>query len=53
MKRSLLRPITLVSVVAVAFSLTVAVTLSRVTLSDADAGKLKCYDLKGGAEKAC
>jgi hypothetical protein len=53
MKRSLLRPITLFSAVAMALTLTVAVTLSGMTLSSGGVGKLKCYELKGGTEKAC
>ena len=53
MKRSLVRPIALFSAVAVVLSLTVVVTLSRVTFSNGDVGKLKCYDVKGGIEKAC
>ena len=53
MKRSLFRLIALFSAVAVALSLTVVVTLSRVTLSAGDVGKLKCYDVKGGTEKPC
>jgi hypothetical protein len=52
MKRSLVRPITLLSTVVVVLSLTVAVTLSGVTVSSTGIGKLKCYDVKG-AEKAC
>jgi hypothetical protein len=39
--------------VAVVLSLTVVVTLSRVTFSNGGVGKLKCYDIKGGIEKAC
>jgi len=53
MKRSLVRPITLFSAVVVVLSLTVAVTLSGVTVSGTGVGKLKCYDVKGGNEKAC
>ena len=52
MKRNLVRPIALFSAVAVALSLTVVVTLSRVTVSAGDVGKLKCYDVRG-VEKAC
>jgi hypothetical protein len=43
----------LFSAVAVVLSLTVVLTLSRVTVSAGDVGKLKCYDVKGGTEKAC
>jgi uncharacterized membrane protein len=53
MKRSLVQPITLFSAVAVVLSLTVVVTLSRVTVSAGGVGKLKCYDVRGGTEKAC
>ena len=53
MKHSLVRPIALFSAVAVALSLTVVVTLSRVTVSSGGVGKLKCYDVKSGIEKAC
>jgi hypothetical protein len=53
MKRGLVRLITLFSAVAVALTLTVAVTLSGMTLSSGGVGKLKCYELKGGTEKAC
>jgi hypothetical protein len=52
MKRSLVRPIALFSAVAVALTLTVAVTLSGMTLSSG-VGKLKCYEFKGGTEKVC
>jgi len=52
MKR-LVRPITLFSAVAVVLTFTVLVTLSRVTVSSGGVGKLKCYDVKGGIEKAC
>jgi uncharacterized membrane protein len=52
MKRSLVQPITLFGAVAVMLTLTVVVTLSRVTVSTSD-GKLKCYDVTGGIEKAC
>lgn len=51
--RRLVRPITLFSAVVVALSLIVVVTLSRVTVSGGGLGKLKCYDVKGGIEKAC
>ena len=51
--RSLFRPIALFSAVAVALSLTVVVTLSRVTVSSGGVGKLKCYDVRGGNEKPC
>jgi hypothetical protein len=50
MNRNLVRPIALFS--AVALALTVVVTLSRVTASTNNVGKLKCYDLRN-AEKAC
>ena len=50
---SLVRPIALFSAVAVVLSLTVVVTLSRVTLSAGGVGKLKCYDVRGGNEKPC
>jgi hypothetical protein len=53
MKHSLVRPIALFSAVALALSLTVVVTLSRVTVSSGGVGKLKCYDVKSGIEKAC
>jgi uncharacterized membrane protein len=53
MKSSLIRPIALFGAVAVVLTLTVVVTLSRVTVSAGDVGKLKCYDVRGGAEKAC
>jgi uncharacterized membrane protein len=53
MKRSLVQPITLFSAVAVVLALTVVVTLSRVTVSAGDVGKLKCYDVKAGTEKPC
>ena len=53
MKRSLVRPITLFGAVAVVLSLTVAVTLSRVTVSTGGVGKLKCYDVRGLTERAC
>ena len=52
MKRSPVQPITMFSAVAVALALTVVVTLSRVTVSAGDVGKLKCYDVRG-VEKAC
>jgi uncharacterized membrane protein len=52
MKRSLVRPITLFSAVAVVFTLTVVVTLSRATVSAGGVGKLKCYYVSG-IEKAC
>jgi uncharacterized membrane protein len=52
MKSSLFRPLTLFSAVAVVVSLTVAVTLSRATVSSGGVGKLKCYAV-GGTEKAC
>jgi len=52
MNRSLVRPIALFGAVAVALTLTVVVTLSRVTVSTGDVGKLKCYDVRG-VEKAC
>jgi hypothetical protein len=41
----------LFGVVAVLLTATVALTLSRATLSE-DGGNLKCYDVKG-TEKAC
>jgi len=50
MKSSLFRPLTLFSAVAVVISLTIAVTLSRVTVSSGGVGKLKCYEV-GGTEK--
>ena len=53
MKRSPVQPITMFSAVAVALALTVVVTLSRVTVSTGDVGKLKCYDVRGGTEKPC
>jgi len=53
MKRSLVRPITLFSAVAVVLSLTVVVTLSRVTISSGGVGKLKCYDFRADTEKPC
>jgi len=49
----LVQPITLFGAVVVVLSLTVVVTLSRVTVSSGGVGKLKCYDVKGGIEKAC
>jgi hypothetical protein len=52
MKRGLVRPISLFGVVAAVLSLTVVVTLSRVTVSSDGVGKLKCYDVRG-IEKAC
>ena len=52
MKSNLFRPLTLFSAVAVVISLTVAVTLSRVTVSSGGVGKLKCYEVDG-TEKAC
>jgi uncharacterized membrane protein len=52
MKRSPVRPITLFSAVAVVFTLTVVVTLSRATVSAGGVGKLKCYDVSG-IGKAC
>ena len=52
MKSNLFRPLTLFSAVAVVISLTIAVTLSRVTVSSGGVGKLKCYEV-GGTEKAC
>jgi hypothetical protein len=48
MKRSL----ALFGVVAVLLATTVALTVSRATLSTAGVGSLKCYD-KAGIEKAC
>ena len=42
----------LFGVVAVLLTATVALTLSRATLSGGSAGSLKCYD-KGGIEKVC
>jgi len=53
MKRSLVRPISLFGVVAAVLTLTIVVTISRVTVSSGDAGKLKCYDVKGYTEKPC
>jgi uncharacterized membrane protein len=53
MKRSLIRPMTLFGAVAAMLTLTVVVTLSRVTVSAGGVGKLKCYDVRGGTEKAC
>jgi hypothetical protein len=38
--------------VAMLLTATVALTLSRATLSAGGVGSLKCYD-KGGIEKAC
>ena len=38
--------------VAVVLSLTVVVTLSRITVSSGGVGKLKCYDVRG-TEKPC
>ena len=38
--------------VAMLLTATVALTLTRVTLSDGGVGGLKCYD-KGGIKKAC
>jgi hypothetical protein len=52
MKRSLFRPISLFSAVAVVVAVTVVVTLSRATVSSGGVGQLKCYDIRGG-EKAC
>ena len=49
MKRSVFA---LFGVVAVLLTATVALTLSRATLSGGSAGSLKCYD-KSGIEKAC
>jgi hypothetical protein len=34
-------------------TVTVAVTLSRATLSASGIGTLKCYDVTGAIEKAC
>jgi hypothetical protein len=48
MKRSL----ALFGTVAVLLSVTVALTLSRATLSAGNVSSLKCYD-KAGIEKAC
>ena len=48
MKRSL----ALFGVMAVLLTATVALTLSRATLSANSTGSLKCYD-NGGSEKAC
>jgi hypothetical protein len=42
----------LCGVVAVLLTATVALTLSRATLSAGGVGSLKCYD-RGGIEKAC
>jgi hypothetical protein len=42
----------LFGVVAVLLTATMALTLSRATLSGGNVGTLKCYD-KGGIEKAC
>jgi hypothetical protein len=42
----------LFGVVAVLLTATVALTVSRATLSAGGVGSLKCYD-KGGIEKAC
>jgi hypothetical protein len=42
----------LFGVVAVLLTATMAMTLSRATLSAGGVGSLKCYD-KGGIEKAC
>jgi hypothetical protein len=42
----------LFGVVAVLLTATVALTVSRATLSAGGVGNLKCYD-KGGIEKAC
>ena len=53
MKRGLVQPRTLFSAVAVVLALTGVVTLSRVAVSTGDVGKLKCYDIKSGIEKAC
>jgi uncharacterized membrane protein len=44
---------TLFGAVAVMLTLTVVVTLSRVTVSTSGVGKSKCYDVTGGTEKAC
>jgi uncharacterized membrane protein len=53
MKRNLIRPMTLFGAVAAMLTLTVVVTLSRATVSTSGVGKLKCYDVTGGIEKAC
>ena len=42
----------LFGIVAVLLTATVALTVSRATLSAGRIGSLKCYD-KGGIEKAC
>ena len=42
----------LFGVVAVLLTATVALTISRATLTAGGVGSLKCYD-KGGIEKAC
>jgi hypothetical protein len=42
----------LFGIVAVLLTATVALTVSRATLSAGGVGSLKCYD-KGGIEKAC
>jgi hypothetical protein len=42
----------LFGVVAVLFTATMAVTISRATFTAGGVGSLKCYD-KGGIEKAC
>jgi uncharacterized membrane protein len=39
--------------VVLLLTVTVAVTLSRATLSASGIGTLKCYDVTGAIEKAC
>jgi len=46
------RVFALFGAVAMLLTATVALTLSRATLSGGGVGSLKCYD-KGGIEKAC
>jgi hypothetical protein len=43
---------TLFGAVAILLTATVALTVSRATLTAGGVGSLKCYD-KGGIEKAC
>ncbi len=47
------RGLALFGAVAVMLTVTIFVTLSRATLSAGGVGSLKCYDVKGGIEKAC
>jgi hypothetical protein len=53
MKHNLLQPMALFGAVALMLIVTVALTLSRATISANGLGTLKCYDITGGKEKAC